>query len=126
MTLSADQWKALAEFAGKDIRNWQYNGSCFWTYTGGRGDDEIDAWMPHESWNDFGPLWVLLRRWLVQYPKNKRFPTMEVYLAYQAYEDIFVVGSDNTESELMQAGCLLGAAIGATMNNPARPEIERK
>jgi hypothetical protein len=89
--LTKEQWENLKRFAGVGAR----------------------YWMPHEDWRDFGPLWVKLNRWLGNYPKDKRFPTIEVVSAYQRFQ--LAVYEEGTESDLMQAGCALGAAIGATM-----------
>ena len=110
--LTKEQWSDLARFAGITVEpdGIDVNG-LVWQWS-----PELEKyWSPDYDWDDFGPLWVKLNRWLSNYPKDKRFPTIEVVSAYQRFQ--LAVYQEGTEADLMQAGCELGAAIGATMRD---------
>ncbi len=101
--LTKEQWENLARFADITIEEdgVDVNGLT-WHWS-----PELDNhWNPEFDWRDFGPLWVKLYRWrLTDWPAT-------------VYNDmtVFCMAEERgTEAELMQAGCLLGAAIGATM-----------
>jgi hypothetical protein len=115
--MNREQWENAARFAGIKChhRNRKYVQVSTGAPCTARCADcgfVCEQWNPDSDWNDFGKLWMKLKHWLAQYPKDRRFPTMEVYEAYQGF---LVAESSGTESELMQAGCELAAAMGATM-----------
>jgi len=106
--LTKEQWEALARFAditieedGVDVNGLPWHWS-----------PELDKhWNPEFDWRDFGPLWVKLERWVAT---NK---TESTYDLFDAYDSFYTAKHYGTEADLMQAGCELGAAIGATMRD---------
>ena len=107
MSLTKEQWEDLAAFAGvgllgefgKDMRGDLYPIRLVGSFT--------DGWHPNSAWSDFGPLWMKLEKHLWN-NRVDAYPAPECNRFFNAQQ------GDN-EQELMQAGCLLGAAIGKTM-----------
>tara|TARA_R110000868_G_scaffold2590_3_gene18597 strand:- start:2282 stop:2635 length:354 start_codon:yes stop_codon:yes gene_type:complete len=105
--LTKEQWKNLARFAGITIEEdgVDINGlQWYWS------PELVKHWNPEFDWRDFGPLWVKLERWLA-HEWELELP-IAVHTQINAFYDAEMRG---TEQELMQAGCALGATIGATM-----------
>lgn len=111
--LTPDQWRDLARFSGITIEEngCDINGlPWYWS------PELENNWCPDTDWNDFGPLLVLLLRWNrgipshFGAPENTRSPRV-------AFERALYSGTDQ---DIMQAGCLLGAAIGATMKQESK------
>lgn len=103
--LTKEQWQDAARFA--DIVVFAIEDDCIITV-----DDEgyEDIWLPDTDWNDFGPLWVKLERWLAKafgVQLNNIIASLE--LQFKRAIDT------GTDAEIMQAGLLLAAAIGKTM-----------
>jgi len=107
--LTREQWEALARFAGGKFTNDSVLGPTF-DYRSESGGGYISPWQPLTDWNDFGPLWVLLERWMCVTPWITACPSVYIYVG--RFNTAMMTG---TKQDLMQAGCLLGAAIGATM-----------
>lgn len=112
MTLTKEQWEDLAVFAGvgllgefgKDVRGGLYPIRWVGSFTNG--------WHPNSDWSDFGPLWMKLRTWFAAPPTYAEHCSA----AIPAAVDFWEMAEDSGDQELlMQAGCLLGAAIGKTM-----------
>lgn len=103
--MTRDQWKCAARFAGVYIAWWE--GPIPYL----RPDDYPSGlpWQPLTDWSDFGPLWVMLFKWSASATafERERIGTL--------VDDMQVAIEFGTEQELMQAGCLFAAAIGATM-----------
>lgn len=108
MSLTKEQWEDLAVFAGvgllgefgKDVRGDLYPIRWVGSFT--------DGWHPNSDWRDFGPLWMKLERYIhFDYRAGCGF-------SIGTFEKAVISG---TEQELMQAGCLLGAAIGKAMRD---------
>jgi len=104
--LTKEQWNSLAMFAGVEVED-----------VGSMPDDNPALymrrhgkyWQPLTDWRDFGPLWVKLYQWMqneIGVVQNSVF----IFNHAMAFESAILEG---TEAELMQAGCQLGAAIGA-------------
>tara|TARA_R110000868_G_scaffold193807_1_gene439039 strand:- start:1997 stop:2356 length:360 start_codon:yes stop_codon:yes gene_type:complete len=109
--LTKEQWGDLARFAGITIEEdgVDVNGLP-WHWS-----PELDNhWNPEFDWRDFGPLWVKLRNWVNsdEYVNSSDFTLVHSWHHFCT--------AKLSESELMQAGCQLGAAIGATM----KPALE--
>ena len=101
--MNREQWEALARFAGVDENTRNY------------------GWYPRTDWNDFGPLLVLLHHWR---SAGNYFHGTPKYLALpmecrEAMIALDVAETTNDQQRWMQAGCALGAAIGATMGDKA-------
>jgi len=111
--LTREQWEALARFAGGKFTNDSVLGPTF-DYRSESGGGYISPWQPLTDWNDFGPLWVKLERW--RFSEWEFDMPIAVHTQMNAFYDAEMRG---TETELMEAGCALGAAIGATMRDKA-------
>lgn len=119
--LTREQWEDLARFAGVPIV-WKEN-LVLKAIAADENDfvplrtDTDQTWFPLTSWLDFGPMWVLLEKWIstniviahrspnfLFNPKNN----LAIHIFRKAI-------NSGTHQQIMHAGCLLGAAIGATM-----------
>jgi hypothetical protein len=108
LEMTPEQLENLARFAGITIEEdgVDVNGLT-WHWS-----PELDKhWCPDVDWNDFGPLWMKLGRWVAT--NNAK----STYDLFDAYDNFYTAKNYGTEQDLMQAGCLLGAAIGATMGD---------
>jgi hypothetical protein len=110
--LTKDQWVDLARFAGGKFTNDSHRRFYCDSRTLGqvRG---VSPWQPDSDWNDIGPQWMKLERWAAN---NK---TKSSYDLFDAYDNFYTAKNYGTETELMEAGCAWGAAIGATMGDKA-------
>ena len=112
--LTREQWENLARFAGITIEpdGVDVNGlPWYWS-------PQLDKhWNPEFDWRDFGPLWLLLEVWL----GDGTSPDQPLHSATWDFECAKMEGD---EKMLMQAGCLLGAAIGATMTTAPAADKE--
>lgn len=114
--MTPDQWRDLARFAGVELVDMGIGAPCLRLdrSDGTRGWRQWDA---DTDWNDFGPLWVKLKHWR---SAGNYFEGTPKYLALpmecrHAWIDFGIAEITGDEKRIMQAGCLLGAAIGATM-----------
>lgn len=121
--MTPDQWKQLAEFVGLDFISSTEDGCIVHDERDNEGfGDEYREWHPDTDKADFFDVWKMTERHEFGYqPKSAYW--VKLMEMDRAFEQAIKSGTDR---DIMQAGCLLGAQIGATMNNPARPEIERK
>jgi len=108
LEMTPEQWEALARFAGITIEK---DGEDISGLTWYWSPERDKYWCPDTDWRDFGPLWVLLGRWVAT--NNAK----STYDLFDAYDNFYTAKNYGTEQDLMQAGCLLGAAIGATMGD---------
>jgi len=109
--LTKEQWENLARFAGITVEpdGIDVNGlTWYWSTELGK------HWNPEFDWRDFGPLWVKLERW--RWTEWELELPIAVHTQINAFYDAQMRG---TETDLMQSGCALGAAIGATMGDKA-------
>jgi hypothetical protein len=114
--LTKEQWENLARFAGITIEEdgVDVNGLP-WHWS-----PELDKhWNPEFDWRDFGPLWVLLERWMCVTPWITACPSVYIYVG--RFNTAMMAG---TKQDLMQAGCQLSAAIGATMTTALTADKE--
>ena len=114
MSLTKEQWEDLARFAGvnlfgefgRGVRGDLYPLRLVGTFT--------DGWHPDSEWRDFGPLWMKLRAWFAAPPTYAEHCSAAIPAAVNFWE----MAEDSGDQELlMQAGCLLGAAIGKAMRD---------
>jgi len=99
--LTKEQWQDAARFAGlrfvKIIND---------TTIGSRDSiGTYNSWSPLTDWSDFGPLFVLLLRWERNYVVPLPFDIMAALHKFQEAK------YNGTDTELMQSGLLLAAAI---------------
>lgn len=107
--MNREQWEALARFAGAHVHHFD-NAAGKIVLVDADTDDDGYHWQPDILWSDFGPLWVKLEVWL----GNGTTPDQPLHSATWDFECAKMEGD---EKMVMQAGCLLGAAIGATMRD---------
>jgi len=112
--MNREQWENAARFAGIKChhRNRKYVQVSTGAPSTARCADcgfVCEQWKPDSDWNEFGPLFVLIARW---YGKASIEQRDTVTILMDAFERALHEG---TEQELMQAGCELAAAMGATM-----------
>lgn len=103
--LTREQWSDLARFAGVAGECW--DGRWYFPLKP-EFDNGPACWHPDKCWSDFGPLWVKLEVWL----GDGTSPDQPLHSATWDFECAKMEGD---EKMLMETGCLLGAAIGATM-----------
>lgn len=125
--MTPDKWKDLARFAGfiplaTQIIN--ADDEAIGIRVQKRKNCKAEDWTPLTDWNDFGPLWVKLKHWR---SAGNYFEGTPKYLALpmecrQAWIDFGIAEITGDEKRIMQAGCLLGAAIGATMKGGVSDE----
>ena len=104
--LTREQWESLARFCGLEFTGMIAADTPCVQHPPESRMNEI--WMPHEDWRDFGPLWLKLEVWL----GDGTTPDQPLHSTTWDFECAKMEGD---ERQLMQTGCLLGAAIGATM-----------
>lgn len=112
--LKREQWESLAQFAGvevKEVGSMADGSPAFWLTGHAR------HWQPLTDWRDFGPLWVKLEM-------CDRSRALDAITGDHAARDKAIIGflqakDSGDEKMIMQAGCALGAAIGATMGDKA-------
>lgn len=105
--MTPDQWRDLARFSGITIEEngCDINGlPWYWS------PELENNWCPDTDWNDFGPLFVLLLNWG---DRTHDYP----FHIMQLKNELRWARLNGTDQEIMQAGCLLGAAIGKTMKD---------
>jgi len=112
--MNREQWENLARFAGVEWANMSFANMPSIHYYHNNGLRGWREWQPDSDWRDFGPLWLKLERWVATNNKTK-----SSYDLFDAYDNFYTAKHYGTESELMEAGCALGAAIGATMGDKA-------
>lgn len=113
--LTREQWQDAARFAGVELSGIWHFGHHVADYPLKIRQGFPTPWTPHADWNDFGPLWVKLERWLAKefgVQLNSTIASLE--LQFKRAIDT------GTDKEIMQAGLLLAAAIGKTMRE-AKP-----
>ncbi len=118
--LTKPQWEALARFAGVEIE-WLGGSESFPYMANQRGGNAafgwLLPWLPTSDWSDFGPLWVLLQQWLMS--ADAASTTIVAHEFVRLNNEIKDAVWHKDHKRLMQAGCALGAAIGATMEDKA-------